>query len=221
MTAFKIPEGLTAIMLDMDGVVIDGMPYHMQAWREAFATVGMEVTDVDIYLKEGMDQMETVLQLSREKGVSLSHDDMKRVVGIKNRILNSIFEIRLFPHCPEFLSRLKALGYKLALVTGTNQDVVEKILDEETALRGVFDVVVTAATASRRKPDPEPYLKAVELLGVDKKHCLVIENSPAGVASAKKAGLVCLALTTSLPEKYLGQADGIFHGLDEVSELFD
>ncbi len=220
MTAFEIPEDLTAIMLDMDGVVIDGMPYHLQAWREAFATVGMAVTDVDVYLREGMDQMETVVQLSREKGVSLSNDDMRRVVDLKDRVLDSIFKIRLFPHCSEFLSRLKDLGYKLALVTGTNEDVVEKILGEETALKGVFDVVVTAATASRRKPDPEPYLKAVDLLGVDKKHCLVIENSPAGVASAKGAGLTCLALTTSLPEKYLGEADGIFRGLDEVSALF-
>ncbi len=221
MNAFKMPRDIRAVMLDMDGVVIDGMPYHQRAWKEAFATVAMEVTDTDIYLKEGMDQLETVVELCGGKGVSMSDEDMRKVIDLKNHILNSIFKVRLIPNIKEFLSRLKHLGLKLALVTGTNEDVVDRILHEEKALKDYFDVVVTAATASHKKPDPEPYLKGVELLGIDKEHCLVIENSPAGITSAKRAGLVCLALTTSLPGKHLSEADGIFPGLEEVSRFFD
>ncbi|MEE9514616.1 MAG: HAD family phosphatase [Candidatus Brocadiales bacterium] len=221
MNASKMPRDIRAVMLDMDGVVIDGMPYHQRAWKEAFATVAMEVTDTDIYLKEGMDQLETVVELCGGKGVSMSDEDMRKVIDLKNRILNSIFKVRLIPNIKEFLSRLKHLGLKLALVTGTNEDVVDRILREEKALKDYFDVVVTAVTASHKKPDPEPYLKGVELLGIDKEHCLVIENSPAGITSAKRAGLVCLALTTSLPGKYLSEADGVFPGLEEVSRLFD
>ncbi|MEE9201333.1 MAG: HAD family phosphatase [Candidatus Brocadiales bacterium] len=220
-TPFKMPGDLRAVLLDMDGVVIDGMPYHQKAWKEAFATVGMEVTDTDIYLKEGMDQVETVMELCGEKGVSLGNEDIKRVINLKNRVLKSIFKVRLIPGCTEFLSRLKLRGYKLALVTGTNRDVVEKILCEKAALKGVFDVVVTAATAARKKPDPEPYLKGVELLGADRGHCLAIENSPAGISSAKRAGLMCLALTTSLPADHLKEADGVFGSLKELSRLFD
>ncbi|MFQ5862846.1 MAG: HAD family hydrolase [Candidatus Brocadiales bacterium] len=221
MNAFKLPKNLSTVILDMDGVVVDGMPYHLRAWREALATVGIEVTDIDIYLREGMDQLETVIQISREKGVSLASEDIKRVIDLKNRILDSIFKVRLIPGSTEFLSRLKGLGFRMALVTGTKKDVVETILHEETALKGLFDVVVTAETAEHKKPDPEPYLKAIELLGTDKERCLVIENSPAGITSAKRAGLRCIALTTSLPENYLREADCIFHGLGDVSELFD
>ncbi len=218
---FKVPKDLKAVMLDMDGVVIDGMPFHQRAWKEAFAAVGIEVTDTDIYLKEGMDQRETVIQLCAEKGVSLSNEDMNKVIDHKNRILNSIFKVRLIPDIKEFLSRLKALGFKLALVTGTNKDVVERILHQEEALKDLFDVLVTAATASRKKPDPEPYLKGVELLETGKERCLVIENSPAGITSAKRAGLTCLALTTSLPAEYLKDADCVFQSLEDVSRLFD
>jgi len=221
MDALKIPGDLRAVILDMDGVVIDGMPYHQRAWKEAFATAGIEVTDTDIYLKEGMDQMETVVQISREKGVSLSNQDMNKVIALKNRILNSIFKIRLIPGSTKFVSRLKRLGFRLALVTGTEKNVVERVLREEAALKGIFNVVVTAETVKRKKPDPEPYLKAVELLEIEKGHCLVIENSPAGIASAKRAGLTCLALTTSLPENYLREADCIFHSLEEVLKLFN
>lgn len=221
MNAFKMPEDLDAVILDMDGVVIDGMPYHQRAWKEAFATVGIEVTDTDIFLKEGMDQVETVVLLSGEKGVSLNSQEMNKVINLKNRILNSIFKTRLIPGSTEFLSRLKGLGFRLALVTGTEPDVVERVLSEEPALKGIFDVVVTAETVKRKKPDPEPYLKAVELLGTAKGRCLVIENSPAGIASAKRAGLTCLALTTSLPENYLKEADCIFRSLEDVLRLFD
>ncbi len=220
MITSKIPRNLNAVILDMDGVVVDGMPYHLKAWRDAFASKGIKVTDTDIYLREGMDQLETVEQISGEKGVSLTREDMEEIIDLKNRIHNSIFKIRLLPGSAEFLSRLKDLGFKLALVTGTNRDVVEMILREETALKGVFDVVVTAETVKHKKPDPEPYQKAVELLEADKERCLVIENSPAGIASARRAGLMCIALTTSLPESYLKEADFIFHSLGDVLELF-
>jgi beta-phosphoglucomutase-like phosphatase (HAD superfamily) len=67
------------------------------------------------------------------------------------------------------------------------------------------------------KPDPEPYLKAVNELNVDKESCLVIENAPAGITSAKSAGLTCFAVQTSLPEEYLKSADKIFRSIDDLS----
>lgn len=216
-----ITRGLKAVILDMDGVIIDGMPYHLRAWQEAFKSVGIDVTDTDIYLREGMDQLETVAQIARDRGVVLSPEEMERVMDLKNHVLNAIFKLRFIPGSTELLSRFRGLGLRLALVTGTRGDVVEKILSAEHAIKDVFDVVITAETVRHKKPHPEPYLKAVELLGVEKGRCLVVENSPAGIASAKGAGLRCIALTTSLPEDYLREADYIFHSLREVAELFN
>lgn len=209
---------LKAVLFDMDGVIVDGMPFHLRAWSQAFATLGIEVTDTDIYIREGMDGQQTVREIAQEKAVSLNQEEIERTDELKNRLLNSIFRVRFIPGSLRFISRLKKLGLKLALVTGTRRQIVEKILKQ--GLPGIFDVVVTAETVERKKPDPAPYLKAVEALGVNEDECLVIENSPAGITSARRAGLLCIALTTSLPEVYLKDADAVFHDFQEVSELF-
>ncbi|HHT9121168.1 MAG TPA: HAD family hydrolase, partial [Candidatus Hypogeohydataceae bacterium YC41] len=175
--------------------------------------------DIDVYKREGMDGMETVQEISREKGVPLSPEVQKRVNESKNRILNEIFQVRFISGSLELIRKLKARGFKLALVTGTRGEVVRRILRE--GLEGYFDVVITAESVERKKPAPDPYLKAVEELGLKKEECLVIENAPAGIVSAKRAGIRCLAITTSLPESFLTEADAILPGLEEVAKLFE
>ncbi len=212
-------KDLKAVLLDMDGVIVDGMPFHMRAWKEAFSAVGIEVTDVDIYIREGMDGLQTVREIAEEKGVPLTPEEQRRVNESKNRILNGIFQVRFIPGSLELIQKLQRKGLKLALVTGTKGEIVKKILKE--GLEGYFDVVITAESVLRKKPAPDPYLKAVEELGLRKEECLVIENAPAGIASAKRAGLKCLAITTSLPESYLKEADAILPDLEKVARLFD
>lgn len=210
-------NNLKAVLLDMDGVVVDGMPFHLQAWKEAFSAVGIEVTDIDIYKREGMDGLETVREISEEKGVHLTPEQQISVNETKNRILNKIFQVRFIPGSLEPIQKLKAKGFKLALVTGTRGEVVRRIL--KGGLDGYFDVVITAESVEKKKPAPDPYLKAVEGLGLKKEECLVIENAPAGIASARKAGLRCLAVTTSLPGSYLKEADTVLNSLEEVCKL--
>lgn len=215
-------NNLKAVLLDMDGVVVDGVPFHLRAWKEAFSAVGIEVTDVDIYKREGMDGLETVREISREKGVPLAPEVQRRVNESKNRILNKIFKVRFIHGSLELIRKLKEKGFKLALVTGTRGEVVRSVLGGlKEGLDSYFDVVITAESVERKKPAPDPYLKAVEELGLRKEECLVIENAPAGITSAKRAGLRCLAITTSLPESYLKEADAILPGLEAVSRLFD
>jgi sugar-phosphatase len=76
---------------------------------------------------------------------------------------------------------------------------------------------VTVDDVARGKPAPDPYLRAAELLGRDPGACLVIEDAPAGITSAKSAGAVVLAVLTSYPAEALGAADAVIGGLDELS----
>ncbi|HLA38059.1 MAG TPA: HAD family phosphatase [Candidatus Brocadiales bacterium] len=215
-------NNLKAVLLDMDGVVVDGMPFHLRAWKEAFSAVGIEVTDIDIYRREGMDGLETVQEISREKRVTLTPEVQRRVNESKDRMLNEIFQVRFIPGSLELIQKLKARGLRLALVTGTRGEVVSRIFKEGlNPPEADFDVVITAESVERKKPAPDPYLKAVEMLGLRKEECLVIENAPAGITSAKRAGLRCLAITTSLPASYLKEADAVLAGLEDVAKLFN
>jgi len=68
-----------------------------------------------------------------------------------------------------------------------------------------FEVIITADDVRKTKPDPEPYTTAATRLSVSPERCIVIENAPLGVTAAKKAKMVCIALTTTLDQKYLNE----------------
>ena len=201
----------------MDGVVVDGMPYHIQSWKEALSTIDMSVSDLEIYLMEGMTGRETMEIFVSKNNRSLSDETAEKVIKLKRKIFNDIFTVTLMKGIKDFLFELKDRQYNLALVTGTRLEVVKKVL--QVGLDGIFKVIVTGESVNNGKPDPEPYEKAVEELGARKEDCIVIENAPAGITSAKSAGLTCFAVQTSLPEEYLKDADRIFRDIDDVSKF--
>ncbi len=206
---------LNSVIFDMDGVVVDGMPYHIESWKNALSTVGISVTDLEIYLMEGMTGEETIQELTSKKNKFLSDESIRNVLKLKRKIFKDIFTVKLMKGSQELLLELQSLNYRLALVTGTRLEVVNKVL--QMGLEGVFEIIITGEMVNNGKPDPEPYLKAVNELNVDKESCLVIENAPAGITSAKSAGLTCFAVQTSLPEEYLKSADKIFRSIDDLS----
>ncbi len=171
----------------MDGVVVDGMPYHIRAWREALLTVDMQVTDLEIYLMEGMTGRETINELTNKYNKPFSAKLVEKVLYLKQKIFNDIFTVRLMKGAKELLLELHRLDYQLALVTGTRMDVVKRVL--QAGLENIFKVIITGEMVARGKPDPGPYLKAVDELKANRDDCLVIENAPAGNTSAKGAGL--------------------------------
>jgi len=210
-------KNINTIIFDMDGVVVDGMPYHIQSWKEALSTIDMSVSDLEIYLMEGMTGRETMEIFVSKSNRSLSDETAEKVIKLKRKIFNDIFAVTLMKGIKEFLFELKDRQYNLALVTGTRLEVVKKVL--QVGLDDIFKVIVTGERVNKGKPDPEPYVKAVEELGTRKEDCIVIENAPAGITSAKNAGLTCYAVQTSLPEEYLKDADRIFQDIDDVSKF--
>jgi beta-phosphoglucomutase len=209
-------KNINTVIFDMDGVIVDGMPYHIKSWKEALSTIDMSVSDLDIYLMEGMTGRETMEIFVKKSNISISDETADKVIKLKRKIFNDIFTVTLIKGIKNFLLELKDRQYNLALVTGTRLEVVKKVL--QVGLENIFEVIVTGEMVNKGKPDPEPYLKAVDELKATKEDCIVIENAPAGITSAKGAGLTCFAVQTSLSEEYLQDADKIFQNIDEVSK---
>ncbi|ODS30282.1 MAG: beta-phosphoglucomutase [Candidatus Scalindua rubra] len=210
-------KNTNTVIFDMDGVIVDSMPYHIKSWKEALSTIEMSVSDLEIYLMEGMTGRETIDKLVSKSNRSLSDETVEKVLKLKRKIFNDIFTVKLMKGIRDFLLELNSRKYHLALVTGTRLEVVKKVL--QMGLDNVFKVIVTGEMVNNGKPSPEPYLKAVHELDVKREDCLVIENAPAGIASAKNAGLTCFAVETSLPGEYLKGADRIFPSIDDLSKF--
>jgi len=125
---------------------------------------------------------------------------------IKKKIFSKINKVTVFNGIYECIDLLKN-NCLLGVVSGSDKAVVNELI--ERFFPDAFSVLVTGNDVTEGKPSPEPYLKAVEILKVEKQECIVIENAPMGVESAKRAGLYCIAIPTYVDPGMLKNADMI------------
>ena len=200
----------------MDGVITNTMPDHYHAWNVALASEGIHVTHLDIYSREGQPGFQSIKELFKKFKKSYCKKIAKSLLQKKETVFKEIVRLRFIIGARTFLKDLKRKGFQLALVTGTSRHEVNKILPKY--LRDLFCVIITANDVRFGKPHPEPYSKALKQLGLKSSEAVVIENAPFGIRSAKGAGISCLALETSLSEKYLNEADAVFSNVKELRQ---
>ncbi len=204
-------------MFDMDGVIVDSMPYHFLSWYETLKPLGIRVTWLDIYLKEGEHWEKTLKHLLRGVNIKPTREILDKLFAKRTRVFKNVFKRFIFPGAPLILTRLKRKGYSLGLVTGTPAGEIKKILPLK--LKNLFSCIVAGDQVKRGKPHPESYLRAAAVLNVRANKCLVVENAPYGIASAKAAGMFCVGVTTSLPKEYLKAADVVIEELEEIFKV--
>lgn len=212
---------LKAVIFDMDGVLVDSMPSHADAWRIVFADMGIHIKRQDIYDLEGSNHEGIVRLVFEKAGKTPKPEDFYRLVQKKQEVFARIKKIKVFDGIYECLDLLKNRCL-LGVVSGSDREVVVELL-----LRffpDIFDAVVTGNDVKEGKPSSEPYLKAVGMLKLEKDECIVIENAPLGVESAKRAGLFCIAIPTYVEAQRLNGADVVLenHGLlkEYIARLF-
>ncbi|MDD5566107.1 MAG: HAD family phosphatase [Candidatus Omnitrophica bacterium] len=208
-----------AIIFDMDGVVVDSMPYHFIAWYEALRPWGVRVNCFDVYSKEGEDWKKTLSELLLRHHIKPHTAVLKKIFLTRQNIFKRYFRRYVFKGAKELLQCLAHKGYSLGLVTGTPLNEARRILPAQ--ILRAFDAVVTGDQVKKGKPYPQPYLEAAKRLKVKPSACIVIENAPLGITSAKRAGMFCIALTTSLPAEYLSGADIVADTLQEITGIIE
>ncbi|MDD5561069.1 MAG: HAD family phosphatase [Candidatus Omnitrophica bacterium] len=204
-----------AIIFDMDGVIVDSMPYHFIAWYEALRPWGVRVSCFEVYMQEGERWEATLKGLLRRAKIKPTKKILKAIFSLRQKVFRRYFKRYIFHGAYELLVALKKQGFRLGLVTGSPLNEIKSILPVK--LRRVFNAVVAGNQVKKGKPHPEPYLKAAGLLGLEPGTCLVVENAPLGIASAKQAGMPCIAVSTSLPKEYLSGADIVVSQLAQIS----
>ena len=205
-----------AVIFDMDGVITHTMPDHYRAWKTIMIQEGVQVTHFDIYSREGQPGQHSVKELFEKYGVVFSTSRAKAILARKEKYFKKIVRNRFIRGARSFLRSLYKQNFTLALVTGTAHHELRRILP--ASLHKLFSVVVTGDQVKHGKPHPEPFLKAIKLLDIKPREAVVIENAPFGIKSAKRAGLVCLAIETSLKRKHLKWADKVFSSIKELQQ---
>jgi beta-phosphoglucomutase len=208
---------IQGVLFDLDGVIIDTLHYHYLAWKHMFEERGGSVQEHTILLHEGRNSREILPILLEETGVNIPPEQRAQFIEDKRSYYRSIVHVEQYPGAFAVIDELKARGYRVALVTACALQNMQHSLN--TDQQAHFDFIITGDEVPRAKPFPDPYLTAARHLQLQPGQCLVVENAPLGIEAARKAGMYCVALETTLGNEYLKSADCILQNIKELLSL--
>ena len=204
-----------AVIFDFDGVIADTEPLHFDAFRKVLEPLGIRFTWPE-YVEEymGFDDRDAFREAFRAHGRTLDALRLSVLVDAKSRVFQGILRagVAAYPGTVAMIESLHASGVPLAICSGALRADIDPVLDR-LGIASRFLHVVTADDVRKGKPDPEGYLLAYRKLSLSRPalsapgRCLAIEDTPAGVEAAKRAGLSVLAVTNSHAAEDLFAAD--------------
>jgi HAD superfamily hydrolase (TIGR01509 family) len=185
----QIPPGtFSAYLFDCDGTVVDSMPLHYIAWKNALSEWGATFDEDVFYSWGGMPPVEIVATLNRMHALEMP---VASVAERKEHFYFSLLsELKVVP---EVLEHIDAQHGRIpfAVVSGSTRESVVKSLTT-VGLLDRFAVLVGSEDYSRSKPAPDAYLVAAERLGIAPEKCLVFEDAAIGIEGATAAGMACV-----------------------------
>ena len=203
-------ERKKGIIFDMDGVLVDAMPFHCKAIQTAAKQeVNIDVAQRDVYLLEGMPGEDMVKELLRQKRYTgnieeLSNDDSDKLNFLAHRIherKKKVFQqINASAPINGATEVVSNIGCKKALVSGAAKQEVDSIIDKYFG-KDAFDVVVSGEDLEEGKPSPDPFQTALIKMGLTESEAIVVENAPLGVKAANNAGIRCIVTLNNTPLK--------------------
>ena len=216
---------IKAIVFDFDGVVVDSEPVHYQAFMEIGRGLGVAF-DYQHYLQHyiGFDDRDAIRTMLTEAGMPTADAHIAELRDQKQLVFEKLVGqgAAAIPGAVELIDEAHA-HIPIAVGSGATSLDIELML-ESLGRRDLFEVIVSADHVSRSKPDPATYRMAVEQLAARHpdlnlvpEDCLAIEDTAAGIESARGAGLMTLGITTTGPASSLSRAHRVEPGLEGVS----
>ena len=206
-----------AIFFDKGGLLVNTEPLYLQAIQDVLGPLGIEITR-EWYIRENLGKGTSTFLLAEEKG--LPEEEIRRLRDARNERYSELLKdgVKPMDGVPEVLDMLRE-NFVMGVVTSSRKNHFNIIM-EQTGLRKYFSFFITGNDVEHTKPHPEPYLKAIELAGVEKEHCLVLEDAYRGVQAAKAAGLTCFAIPDELTRTHnFSIADKVLKSIRELPAI--
>ncbi|MGI6439107.1 MAG: cytidine deaminase [Sphaerochaetaceae bacterium] len=206
-----------ALLFDMDGVLIDSEDYLAQAAVAFFESRKVKVKEEDFLPYVGAGENKYIGEVAKKYHLEIDIEEAKletyalykECIGDKEKPLSGVIQI---------LESAQKANIPMAVVTSADRAKMEISLEAIGLDHSLFDVIISGEDVVKKKPHPDIYLLAAQALGVEPSKCVVFEDAPHGVSSAKAAQMSCIALTTGFSEQELltHGADAIIHTLADI-----
>lgn len=207
------------VIFDMDGVIVNSEPVIISAALNALHEAGIAAEKADFMEFIGAGEENFIISPCTRQGREDLIDELLEKMFVNFE--NSISEMKVFPSAKPLIGALKKRGFKLALVSSAAGRKLYASLKAADIDPADFDVILSGSDVTEKKPSPAPYLLGAGRLGAAPGSCLVIEDALSGIRSAKSAGMLCAAVTTSFsrPELKAENPDYIVDDIIEILEL--
>lgn len=217
---------IKALLLDFNGVVINDEPIQQAVYAELLAADGIALTEEMYYARLGMDDRTFVASVLEEAGKPVDAGQVFELTTAKTQKWRDrvASDLPLFPGIENFIRKMSR-EFAMGLVSMSKREEIDFVL-ERANLMDCFDVIISAEEVQNCKPDPECYRKGfeqVDLVRIGQGHlpmthaeCVVIEDSPPGVAAGKAADLKVLGVVNTVSARKLRKA-----GADWVAKNLD
>ena len=211
---------LKGVVFDMDGVIIESEHTHYSAICEAMGERMNQTYETFLSKCTGGDERFAMGRLAQFSGIeydeSLFQEWSKKKAVAYQRLVGE--SATAMPGAVELVCSV-AEKFSVGLATGSRRSDVEAAFSTLAGgkLNGLFQSIVTSDDVAKTKPDPATYAKAAEGMGISPSDCLAIDDSPNGVSSAKKAGMMVLGITPIHNASSLRDADWHLRSLEEVT----
>lgn len=208
-------NAIHSVVFDMDGVIVNSEPLHVEAERATFRRFGLDITEDEWIHFKGKTSRDIFNQMLHKYGQDPGQTEAMVNHKTDYYLKTAPRRLNLIPGARAGLETCRALPVKMALTT-SSQKALQEMTFQVFSLDRFFDVVVTGDDIRQGKPHPEPYLVTAERLGMAPSRCLVIEDSDHGIRSAGAAGCVPVGITTTLSRQRL-----LASGAERVVDRFD
>ena len=205
----------SALIFDLDGVIVDTAKFHFTAWQKLAQKIGVIFTEKENEQLKGVSRVKSLEKILAWGNMTISDDLFQRLMEEKNqdylRYVNAMDVDEILPGVKDFLDAARAEGHPIALGSASKNArtilTAVKLLDR-------FDVIIDGNQVTKGKPDPEGFLKASEQLNSQPYSSVVFEDSIAGIQAANTGGMTSIGIGQ---KSVLNEADYCFKGFDELT----
>ncbi len=209
---------LKAIIFDLDGTLVDSLPYHHESWRIFFKKNNIEENDFNEIYKnyKGGGTLELMTSVF---GDIYTKDELEKMSDDKEVIFRDIYRSKIFPinGLRKFLDSLKKNNILLSIGSNAIRKNVLMTI-KELGITNYFSSIICGDEVSKGKPDPEMYIKTLSNLKVNKNECIIFEDSIEGVTAAKNANIKAIGVTSSQSSEIL-KSVGAFKTIEDYTKI--
>ena len=194
---------IECVIFDLDGVIVSTDKYHYRAWKIMADSEGIYFNEEINNKLRGISRMESLEVILESSSKTYTKEEKQRLAEYKNQIyvhsLDELSKNDILPGIIETLEVIKDKGIKICI--GSSSKNAKKIL-RQIGLTDMFDAISDGTNITNSKPDPEVFLKAADMVGIEYKNCAVVEDAHSGIIAAKNAGMLAFAVGDAKTSSY-------------------